>query len=36
MNRSLIVGFCIHQVEWYRKDGDTVHKGLEFGKVHGM
>ncbi|KAK6157607.1 hypothetical protein DH2020_011855 [Rehmannia glutinosa] len=23
------------KVEWYRKDGDTVHKGLQFGKVHG-
>ncbi|KAL6573776.1 Quinolinate phosphoribosyltransferase [decarboxylating] 2a, mitochondrial [Orobanche hederae] len=23
------------KVEWYRKDGDNVHKGLQFGKVHG-
>ncbi|KAK4484174.1 hypothetical protein RD792_011395 [Penstemon davidsonii] len=23
------------KVEWYRKDGDIVHKGLQFGKVHG-
>ncbi|KAG8366714.1 hypothetical protein BUALT_Bualt17G0108100 [Buddleja alternifolia] len=23
------------KVEWYRKDGDSVHKGLQFGKVHG-
>ncbi|KAL2546032.1 Nicotinate-nucleotide pyrophosphorylase [carboxylating] [Forsythia ovata] len=23
------------KVEWYRKDGDGVHKGLQFGKVHG-
>jgi nicotinate-nucleotide pyrophosphorylase (carboxylating) len=22
-------------VEWFRKDGDNVHKGLQFGKVHG-
>nr|GMD13685.1 nicotinate-nucleotide pyrophosphorylase [carboxylating], chloroplastic-like isoform X2 [Ipomoea batatas] len=23
------------EVEWSRKDGDKVHKGLQFGKVHG-
>ncbi|KAL8035064.1 hypothetical protein ABFX02_12G073000 [Erythranthe guttata] len=23
------------KVEWYVKDGDSVHKGLQFGKVHG-
>ncbi|KAH7858657.1 hypothetical protein Vadar_026353 [Vaccinium darrowii] len=23
------------KVEWSRKDGDFVHKGLQFGKVHG-
>lgn len=23
------------KVKWSRKDGDYVHKGLEFGKVHG-
>ncbi|KAL6571086.1 hypothetical protein OROGR_000636 [Orobanche gracilis] len=23
------------KVEWYRKDGDNSHKGLQFGKVHG-
>lgn len=23
------------QVEWMRKDGDYVHKGLKFGKVSG-
>ncbi|XP_022859518.1 nicotinate-nucleotide pyrophosphorylase [carboxylating], chloroplastic isoform X1 [Olea europaea var. sylvestris] len=23
------------KVDWYRKDGDSVHKGLQFGKVHG-
>lgn len=23
------------KVKWTRKDGDYVHKGLEFGKVHG-
>lgn len=23
------------KVEWSRKDGDSVHKGLQFGKVHG-
>ncbi|KAL2518886.1 Nicotinate-nucleotide pyrophosphorylase [carboxylating] [Abeliophyllum distichum] len=23
------------KVEWYRKDGDSVHKGLQFGKVYG-
>ncbi|XP_042033400.1 nicotinate-nucleotide pyrophosphorylase [carboxylating], chloroplastic-like isoform X1 [Salvia splendens] len=23
------------KVEWYAKDGDNVHKGLQFGKVHG-
>lgn len=23
------------KVEWYKKDGDSVHKGLKFGKVHG-
>lgn len=31
----LIVRWCIHQVEWRIKDGDNVHKGLQFGKVHG-
>lgn len=24
-----------HQVEWFKNDGDVVHKGLQFGKVHG-
>lgn len=24
-----------YQVEWSKKDGDFVHKGLQFGKVHG-
>lgn len=23
------------QIEWMRKDGDYVHKGLKFGKVSG-
>ncbi|XP_073019621.1 quinolinate phosphoribosyltransferase [decarboxylating] 1b-like isoform X3 [Primulina eburnea] len=23
------------KVEWHRKDGDSVHKGLQFGKVQG-
>ncbi|GKU90187.1 hypothetical protein SLEP1_g4217 [Rubroshorea leprosula] len=23
------------KVEWYRKDGDHIHKGLQFGKVQG-
>ncbi|CAA0817185.1 Nicotinate-nucleotide pyrophosphorylase [Striga hermonthica] len=23
------------KVDWYRKDGDRVHKGLQFGKVQG-
>ncbi|KAL3631389.1 Quinolinate phosphoribosyltransferase [decarboxylating] 1a [Castilleja foliolosa] len=23
------------KVEWYKKDGDSIHKGLQFGKVHG-
>ncbi|KAL0396724.1 UNVERIFIED_CONTAM: Nicotinate-nucleotide pyrophosphorylase [carboxylating], chloroplastic [Sesamum calycinum] len=23
------------KVEWYINDGDSVHKGLQFGKVHG-
>lgn len=23
-------------MEWYRKDGDNVKKGLQFGKVHGI
>ncbi|KAL5707626.1 nicotinate-nucleotide diphosphorylase (carboxylating) [Ranunculus cassubicifolius] len=23
------------KVEWFKKDGDTVHKGLQFGKVSG-
>lgn len=24
-----------YQVEWSQKDGDYIHKGLQFGKVHG-
>lgn len=27
--------FYSYQVEWSRKDGDRVHKGLQFGKVYG-
>lgn len=23
------------EVEWFKNDGDVVHKGLQFGKVHG-
>lgn len=23
------------QVEWSQKDGDSIHKGLQFGKVYG-
>ena len=25
----------IYQVEWSKKDGDFIHKGVQFGKVHG-
>lgn len=32
---NVIVRLYIDQVEWYRKDGDSVQKGLQFGKVHG-
>lgn len=32
--QSLVVYISI-QVEWSQKDGDSLHKGLDFGKVYG-
>lgn len=33
-----MIEICLNlslKVEWMRKDGDYVHKGLKFGKVSG-